>query len=329
MRRELAAIAAAPLFALAACGGDDGSATGNGTDAGGGGGGGGGESTSVTVGVIPIVDVAPIYLGQEQGFFEDCGLEVELETAQGGAAIVPGVVSGEFQFGFSNITSLLLAADQGLPLRVVANGAASTGDEGTDYGAVLVSADSGVEDAAGLAGSRVAVNTLNNIGTTTIRESVRQAGGDPDAVEFVELPFPEMPAALEQGNVDAIWVVEPFLTVATSAGAQPVAWNFVDPAEQLTVAGYFTSEQYAAENADVVECFASAMEQSLQYAQDNPDAVREILGTYTQIEQAVLDEMRLPAFPPEVNRDSVQTLAELAVEDGLIDEVPDLDQLLP
>ena len=325
MRRAIAALVAAPLL-LTACGGSDGEAPGGG---GAGGGEGGGQATQVTVGVIPIVDVAPIYLGQQQGFFEECGLQLTLESGQGGAAIVPGVVSGQFQFGFSNVTSLLLAADQGLPLQVVANGVASTGEQGADYGAVLARPDSGIDDAADLAGKRVAVNTLNNIGTTTIRESVRKAGGDPDSVSFVELPFPDMPAALQQGNVDAIWVVEPFVTVATGGGAQFVTSNFVDAADDLTVATYFTSRQYAAENPEAVECFTSATEESLQFAQENPDQVRAVLQEYTEIDPAVAESMQLPEFPTDINRESVETLAQLAVQDGLIDDVPDLDQLLP
>ncbi|MGY1836988.1 ABC transporter substrate-binding protein [Blastococcus sp. SYSU DS0510] len=324
MRRTVAALVAAPLLLVTACGGSD-----EEPDAGAAGGGGGGELEQVSVGVIPIVDVAPIYLGDQQGFFEECGLDLTLETGQGGAAIVPAVVSGQSQFGFSNVTSLLLAASEGLPLQVVANGVASTGEQGADFGAVVTTPDSGIAGAADLAGATVAVNTLNNIGTTTVRESVRAAGGDPDSVQFVELPFPEMPAALEQGNVDAAWVVEPFLAVATDAGATVVTSNFVDTADDLTVAAYFTSEQYAQENPEAVECFSDAMAQSLEYAQANPDAVREVLDEYTEIDPAIAEAMTLPAWPAEINRDSVQTLSDLAVEDGLLDEAPDLDALLP
>jgi NitT/TauT family transport system substrate-binding protein len=322
--RRLAALAVVPLLVLTACGGDDAAPAGD-TAA-------GGDAPAVeqiTVGVIPIVDVAPIYLGVEQGFFTDRQLEVRLESGQGGAAIVPGVQSGQFEFGFSNVTSLLVAAGAGLPIQVVANGVASTGEDGEDFGAVVAAADSGITDAAGLAGKRVAVNTLNNIGTTTIRESVRKAGGDPDAVSFVELPFPEMPAALDQVNVDAVWVVEPFLTVAKAGGGTVVASNYVDAADDLTVATYFTSRQYAAENEDVVERFREAMEESLAYAQDNPDEARAALLSYTQIDQATVDALTLPAWPTDINRESVERLAELGVQDGLLEQAPDLDALLP
>ena len=52
-------------------------------------------TTTVTAGVIPIVDVAPVHLGVEQGFFSDRGIDLRLESVSGGAANVPGVISGE------------------------------------------------------------------------------------------------------------------------------------------------------------------------------------------------------------------------------------------
>jgi NitT/TauT family transport system substrate-binding protein len=320
MRRKVAALMAAPMLFAAACGGSEDS---------GGSSSAGGEPDAVTVGVIPIVDVAPIYLGDEQGFFEDQGIDLTLETAQGGAAIVPGVVSGQYQFGFSNVTSLLLATSKGLPLQVVANGVASTGKQGADFGAVVAKAGSGITDAAGLAGKRVAVNTLNNIGTTTINESIRKAGGDPSGVTYVELPFPDMPAALDAGNVDAIWVVEPFLTIATKAGATFIASNYVDAAPDLTVATYFTSKQIAGENADLLTRFTTAVEQSLEYASQHEDETRAVLSNYTEIDQAVVGAMTLPAWPTEINRASIEQLGQLAVDDGLLPEQPDLDTLLP
>nr|WP_285601424.1 hypothetical protein [Kineosporia sp. NBRC 101731] len=43
-------------------------------------------------------------------------------------------MSGQYDFGFSNTTSLLVAASQGLPLKVVGEGVASTGEKGKDFG---------------------------------------------------------------------------------------------------------------------------------------------------------------------------------------------------
>jgi NitT/TauT family transport system substrate-binding protein len=320
MPRKLAAlIVAATLLASAACGSSGG--TGKKSTS--------GQPDKVSVGVIAIVDVAPIYLGKQKGFFSQKNIELTLTPAQGGAVIVPGVVSGQYQFGFSNMTSLLLATSKGLPLKVVCNGVASTGQSGKDYSGVVVKPDSPIKTAADLSGHSVSVNTLNNIGDTTVRASVRKAGGDPKSVKFVEMPLPDMGAALQAGRVDAIWVVEPFLTLAVNQGGRIVASNYVDAAPDLTVASYFTSNQLASSNPDLVKRFTEAMRQSLEYADAHPEEARQILSTYTQIAPDVIAKLVLPKWPAQINRQSVQTLADLAIGDGLLQKAPDLGTLLP
>ncbi|MFV2196412.1 ABC transporter substrate-binding protein [Nocardiopsis sp. LOL_012] len=318
MRHRLLALAAGTaLLATTACGGSQEPSSSEGSD----------ELTQLTAGVIPIVDVAPVYLGVQEGIFEEHGIDLALETSAGGAAIVPGVVSGEFDLGFSNAVSLIVAREQGLPLTTLTNGATSTGEQGADFGGVFVAEGSDIESAADLEGATVAINTLSNIGDTTVRNSVRVAGGDPADIDFIELPFPDMPAALETGQVDAVWAVEPFGTVIRQAGGEQIASNFVDTDPDLSVAAYFTSEQRLAEDPELFDSLTAALQESLTYAQDHPDAVREVLTTYTEIDQSVVDELVLPRFPAEIDRDSLQALADLMFEDGLIDAEADLDGL--
>jgi NitT/TauT family transport system substrate-binding protein len=238
------------------------------------------------------------------------------------------VVSGQFQFGFSNVTSLLIAQSRGLPLKVVANGVASTGKDKADYSGI-VAKDDAIKTAADLEGKQVSVNTLKNIGDSTIRASVRKAGGDPSSIKFVELAFPDMPAALEAGRVDAVWVVEPFLSATLGAGGHLVASNYVDTAPDLTVALYFTSEQLTKDDPDLVTKFTEAMNESLAYADAHPDEARQVLTSYTQIDESVIQKLILPKWPAEINRASVDTLATLAVQDGLVTKQPDVAALLP
>ncbi|HEU4513681.1 MAG TPA: ABC transporter substrate-binding protein [Nocardioidaceae bacterium] len=324
MRRVgIAALKAAAIVTVlattAACGSDSGE----------GGGSAEGELQKVTVGIIPIVDVAPIYLGDEQGFFEERGIDLTLEAGQGGAAIVPGVMSGQFQFGFSNVTSLMLARGEGLPLKIVAPGNSSTGKEGEDFSAVVVAGDSDIQSAKDLSGKTVAVNTLNNIGDTTVRESIRKDGGNPDDVQFVELAFPDMPAAVASGNVDAAWVVEPFVAISEDQGHRVVAWNLVDTAPELMIAGYFTSEELIDSDPELVESFVDAITESLEYAEAHPDEARAIVQTYTEIDDELIEKVTLPKWPTEVNEESTQKLADLAEQDGLVKEPVDVAALLP
>ncbi|MFI9827754.1 ABC transporter substrate-binding protein [Streptomyces sp. NPDC051913] len=317
----LATAAAMVAVAVAGCGSSD-SGNGGAPPAS------GGEATQVTVGIIPIIDVAPLYLGQKKGFFADRGIELKMVTAQGGAAIIPGVVSGQFQFGFSNTTSLMIAQTKGVPIKSVVNGAASNGKVGADVTGVLVRKDSPIKLAKDLAGHTVAVNTLQNIGSTTVRESVRKAGGDAAKVKFVEIPFDQMPAALDGGRVDAAWMGDPAKSLAEQQGARIVASPFAETDPRLTVATYFTSTQIAQRDPELVKKFTDAMTESLTYASRHPDEARQILTTYTKIGSDLLDTLTLPAWPAEVDTASLEKLASLGERDGLFgDKKPDIQAL--
>ena len=165
-----AAVGTVLTFALTACGG--GGTTGGGGD--------GEELQPLTIGVIPIAPSAPVQLALDEGIFEKHGLDVTIETAQGGAAMLPAVSGGSMDIGVGNPLSVILAKDQGLDMKIL-SGYSSSMAEGEDITGVAANQDAGIASWADLAGKRVAVNTINGQGDLTIKEAVSKAGGDPDA----------------------------------------------------------------------------------------------------------------------------------------------------
>jgi NitT/TauT family transport system substrate-binding protein len=324
MRSGLARRVAMLLLALAcaagvaACGDDDD----------GGGGGGGDGPTNLRVGVIPIADVAPLYLGIDKGFFEEEQLTIEPQLAEGGAAITPAVMSGDFQIGFSNTISLLIAASQDLPVEIITQGVLAGTSEEEAWADLLVLKDGPIKEPADLEGKTIAVNTLENICEVTIKASLEKDGVAVDTLKFAEVPFPDMNAALEAGRVDAACVVEPFVSQGKAGAARGINPFYVRTAPDLTVATYFTSKQYAEDNPDVIERFVKAMNKSLTYASEHPDEVRQILLDYTEIPPEAAEAIKLPIWRPDLNEPTIELLSELSLKYGLIEEEPDLDELI-
>jgi NitT/TauT family transport system substrate-binding protein len=296
----------------AACGGD--------------GGDGGGP---VNVGLLPITDVAPLFLARQRGTFADHDLEVEPEFASGGAVILPSVESGQFEVGFSNIVSLMLAQAQGGRYTIVAGGGlTATGDQ-PDYSQMIVLEDSPLQGLADLSGQRVAINTLNNALEIVIRAAVDRAGGDHESIDFREFPFPEMRAALESGEVDAIQYNEPFQTILQQTGTvRTIGQPFVEVAAGEVLAFYFVKTSEA--DSDVATGFRDAMVEANTYAAGHEDEVRAVIPEYAEVEPEIAAEVILPTFVEDaVKRSSLEVYAELMTTYGLLDEEPDVDALLP
>jgi len=305
------------VAALGACG----------DDSDGGGGGGTGPQT-LKVGVIPIADVAPLYLGRKKGFFKEEQLTINPQLAEGGAAITPAVVSGDFQFGFSNTISMLIASSKGLPIQIISQGVLGGKTEKEAWANLLVPKNGPVQQPKDLEGKTIAVNTLKNICEVTIKASLEKEGVDVNSLKFVEVPFPDMVGALKSKRVPAACVVEPFVSQGLAEGMKGIDPFYVNTAPDLTVATYFSSKEYIKKNPDVVNRFVRAMNKSLEYAQAHPDEVRQVLTEYTQIPPEAAKKIQLPVWRPDLNRPTIEQLNALTKKYGLIDDEANLDELI-
>jgi NitT/TauT family transport system substrate-binding protein len=285
------------------------------------------ELTPIKVGILPIADLAPLYYGIEEGYFAEEGLAVTTEVGQGGAALVPAVVSGDYQLAFGNYVSLMLARQNGVEMQIVGNvvSGAESADRGTN--ALLVAPDSGITSVDDLAGRTFAVTTLNNVAEVNIRTMLREAGVDDTDIEFVEMPFPDMNAAVESGQVDVAWQAEPFVTLGEAAGLV----NIVDPmygtTPSMPLAGMFASQAWLEDNPELAEAFNRAMQRSLEES-DDEEAMRAAIEANTQTPPDVVPELALANWQADLDLDKLGLVGGLATEYGLLDEEPDLDELV-
>jgi NitT/TauT family transport system substrate-binding protein len=313
-RRTVSAFAIVLIAFVAGCGGDDGGGSST------------GKPATVKVGLIPIADTAPLFLGVKKGFFKEQKLTVKPQFAAGGAVIVPSVVRGDFDFGFSNNVSLFIAQSKNLPLKIVSQGVIA-GNEG--FGQLLVKKSGPIKTAKDLEGGKtVAVNTLNNICDVTIRSTLEKKGVDVSGMKFQEIEFPDMLSPLQSGQIDAACEVEPFVTLGEQGGAKSVDSFYTDFSPDLSVATYFTSQKEIDQKKDVVDRFIKAMNKSLDYAGTHEAEVRQIIPTYTKIPPKAAKVMKLPAWRGSLEEGTIEELGKATQKYGHIKSAPNLDELI-
>lgn len=328
MFAKAAAAGSVLALALTGCGGGSPSAsTAESSGSGSSSSSGDGSLTQLTVGVIPIAPSAAVQLGINEGIFEKHGLDIELETGQGGAAMLPAVSSGGMDIAVGNPLSVILAHTKGLDIGIL-TGYTHANKQGQDVTGVVTAADSGIESAADLEGKTVSVNTLNGQGDVTIKEAVAQDGGDPSKVQFVEVAFPDAQAQVENGNIDAAWMAEPFLTKALESGMEVATYNYQETIPGLSTMVTFSSKKFVEGNPETAEAWRAAVGEALDYAQQNPDEVRAILPEFLKMNEKLAKDLPLENHSAKVDRQMLQQLTDLMVKYGVVDKEPNMDEVI-
>jgi NitT/TauT family transport system substrate-binding protein len=328
-RKSTTAVLAAFLamaVLIAACGGDDDDGA-EGTTETTESAGGNEELTPITVGILPIAALAPLWYGIEQGYFEDEGLDVTTEIGSSGAQLAPAVLNGDYQFAVGEYLSIMQARENDVGIQVVAN--LTNGADAADQAinALMVKADSGIESAEDLAGKTIAVNGLGGIEEIAVRAILDDLGADSSGVEFTEVGFPDMNAAVEAGEVDVAAQLEPFITFGEQDGLVNLLDPFYESIPGMPLGLFFGSEEWLAENPELAEAFVRALDRSIEASADT-EAMKETIVANTETDAELVEEIALDHWVAGIDRDKLQTIGELAVTYEILEEEPNLDELI-
>jgi NitT/TauT family transport system substrate-binding protein len=320
---RIAAVLATAALAFAACGDDDDSADEGGS------GQGAAETTTLKVSYVPYVGAAPFELGIEKGFFRKRGLEIEQSEGPAPAPIMAQVTSGQLDIGFTTIPALIAAVSGGAPLQAIS---AFDGviDPDNPQGAILVKEGSGIKSPKDLEGKKVGVVALQSELDVLLHEVVRRDGGDQTKVQSVQVPFPEMLAALKADRVDAVVNVEPFLTLAEEEGGyEAISFPEVEVVPNRAVTAFVASKDFIADNPEVVEKFKAAMEESLEYADSHPAEAQQTMTEVGDIEPELLEKINLGViFDPTLDEESIEVFRNLMQDFGYVKDPPPASELL-
>ena len=143
-------------------------------------------------------------------------LRYEYSKFSGWPEIKESLMTGRIQAGYMLAPLVMDLADKGIPVKIVSLGHRS--------GAVImVRTESPYQQFRQLAGKRIAIPSRFAVDFLFLRKMLQREGMTPADIEIVEMPPPDMPAALYANAVDAYCTGEPFGAAAQHAGyARPL-----------------------------------------------------------------------------------------------------------
>jgi len=273
------------------------------------------EQSHITVGALPVIDDAALYLAGKLGYFRQVGLTVSIDPVTQSTQAIPDMLHGTVAVvAGANYVSFFEAQAKGtVSFKVLAEGVTCKPDT---FG-IAALPSSGITKPADLAGKTVAVNLTNNIQTLTLNAVLRADGVSPSSVHYVVVPFPNMVAALKAHQVSAISAVQPFLTAAEAGGAKEVVSSCDGPVAGMPLSGYFATQAWAQQNPNTARAFQAALLRAQAYANANPAAVKSILPTYIKITPQAAATVTLGTYPSTLDPAQVQKVLTLMQSGGL------------
>jgi len=266
-------------------------------------------NATIRIATIPAEAAAEVYYANDMAFFAKGGLATDIQPMQSAPAITAAVASGAVNIGFGAVDVLASVHSKDIPVVIVAAATEIVSPNRTV--ALVLPANSLVQQAKDLNGKIIATPALHGFLETAARAWMDQNGGDSSTVKFVEMPLSTMPTALVANRVDAVQLTEPFVTVAKKIG-RILVYGLDAIAKHFVVSVWFASPQWAKDHPDLVMRFAAVMYDTGIWANKNPAASGEILAKYTKIEPGVIATMRRAVYAERLTPSLMQPLIDVS-----------------
>jgi NitT/TauT family transport system substrate-binding protein len=272
------------------------------------------EKPNITFGVLPVTNVAVVYLSLKQGFFQEEGLNVT-PRMMGTASAVASIVGGDFDIADVTWALYLLSINRGIDLVAV-----SEGDRGQPGAAeFMVKADSPIKTTADLIGKKVGVVAIGGVCDYLLDDNLYRQGLDFRKVAYTPISPPDMPPTVLRGGLDAACFPEPILSKLKEQGTMRSVMDlFGGPYDKTPIAGFVVTAQFAASYPNTVAALRRALEKGLRFGNQNPDKVREILPTYTTMKPEDAQKITMTYMPPGSDLTQVRRIADIMKKIGAL-----------
>ena len=286
-----------------------------------------GEKLSLMLDWFPNVDHLPIYVAQEKGYFREAGVNVQILSPSDTSDALKLAVAGQVDLAVSYEPQTIIAAAQGLDVRVVGRLIEHP------LTTLLFLKDKGFKTPAELSGRTIGYTVPG------LMDVLMQAFARINGIEnfrLVNVGFTIVPA-LTTGQVDA--VMGPFKTYETvTMAAKGLAadyfeleqWGIPDYDELVFICG----PQALVKRQAAIQAFAAAVARGIAFQQSNPD---EALGLYFKAVPDADRETETAAYkltrPYFAGSQALETarwqaFADFALKHGLISQAVDVKPLL-
>ena len=290
------------------------------------------EPATVKIALQPYLSMAPFFIAEEEGFFEEQGLTVEYLPMGRSAETIPAIEQGDVDVvtGSPN-AGIINAIARGANIKFVAN-KGEIADSGCSFMAYMANIpfleSHPSMNPADLKGASFGVNPASFI-SYALELFLKQANLTLDDIVINQGSDTEYYEGLRAGSLDIIYAIEPAVTRIIEDGTGDIYLSFNDILPGFSYSQLWFGPSFLDKNPEMGRRFMVAYLKGVrQFNEGKTDRNVEIIAKYTELEEEFVRETCWVTISnnPTINIPDLMDFQEWAYAQGLIDEIITEDQ---
>jgi NitT/TauT family transport system substrate-binding protein len=277
------------------------------------------ELSTVNVYALDSPDTAPVWLAQQEGYFKQVGLTVNIVTIPGSGAAIPYVASHTADFTQLNYVTAFgsEAKDPKLGIKIIADDEQAA----PNTNVLMVAKGSKITSVAQLKGKVISFPSAGlGLAQLALDEQLRGYGIKPSSFTGEPISFADMISPLARGSLSAAFEIQPFITISeASIGAKPLIDLMTGPMANFPVLGWETDASFMAKYPKTVAAFQKAVEKGQQLAASDPQLVRKILPEHIKgLSASIANVMALQTYNTTLSTTRLRRVVDLMQQFGYL-----------
>ena len=241
--------------------------------------------------------------------------------------MVESIRGGRLEATFMIVPLAMKLREQGVPVRIVYLGH-------RDGSTVMVRPDLDIADLRDLRGMTFAIPSKYSNQYLVIRRLMLEQGVEPEEINFIEMPPPDMPGALSAKAIDAYFVGEPFPASSELSGDGRILYHVKDIWPNFISCALVVHERLIKEHPDLVADLVRGIAESGEWAEENREEAARIAAPYFRQNVEVVRHV-LMSPPDRVSYrmlsptdQELQLIHDIALETGILEREVPISELL-
>lgn len=284
------------------------------------------EPITLKMQLVPFLGSAPFFIGEEEGFFTEQGLQIKFVKMVRSADGIPALVQGKLDVLYGSVsTGFLNAIARNAKIKFVADKGYLSPAVCT-YEALLVRRvlieERKLDNLAQIRGRRIAMNPVSNK-AYFMEKLINTVGLSLDDIKIVDIPTPVMPEALEKGTIDFVSTTEPWVTQILQAGHAVLWMPFQKVMPDFQNAAILYGPTLLEKNPEAGRRLMMAYLKAVrQYNQGKTERNLKIMAKHTGLDQELLKKCCWPSLRNngQINIESMIDFQKWALKRGYLDK---------